>query len=290
MRVPRPALAVVALLVLPALASVPSAAPPPEGVCGVCGSSFEHSAASAGVDATVLDSDLAIDIDDDGNSRWTAHVTLDEASAERFAANRTLLERVVDRTYESTRTVVDDPQDRSVAMEGRTLTVTFTRPDAAHRQVGGVWLFDAFVQSPGDGAPFVDADRITVTGPPDTAVTRAPDGGTVDGNRIVWTGDEKERYGPRIGRPHLVAFAPDDGAVGQATTAVVVRTFTLQRIAPALTAYALVPAALLGVLALGILLTPVTAQEIANLVHTGTISEWLEPFLPSRFTDTVPTS
>jgi glycine oxidase len=40
----------------------------------------------------------------------------------------------------------------------------------------------------------------------------------------------------------------------------------------------------------GILLTPVTAQEIANLVHTGTISEWLEPFLPSRFTDTVPTS
>lgn len=35
----------------------------------------------------------------------------------------------------------------------------------------------------------------------------------------------------------------------------------------------------------GILLTPVTAQEIANLVHTETVSEWLEPFLPARFTD-----
>lgn len=33
----------------------------------------------------------------------------------------------------------------------------------------------------------------------------------------------------------------------------------------------------------GILLTPVTAQEIADLVRTGSPSEWLEPFLPSRF-------
>lgn len=40
----------------------------------------------------------------------------------------------------------------------------------------------------------------------------------------------------------------------------------------------------------GILLTPVTAQEIARLVQTGTVSEWLEPFLPTRFTDLTPTS
>ncbi len=36
----------------------------------------------------------------------------------------------------------------------------------------------------------------------------------------------------------------------------------------------------------GILLTPVTAQEIAKLVRTETVSEWLEPFLPTRFADT----
>lgn len=35
----------------------------------------------------------------------------------------------------------------------------------------------------------------------------------------------------------------------------------------------------------GILLTPVTAQEVARLVQTGTVSEWVEPFLPSRFAD-----
>lgn len=36
----------------------------------------------------------------------------------------------------------------------------------------------------------------------------------------------------------------------------------------------------------GILLTPVTAKEMADLVRTGSPSEWLEPFHPSRFTDT----
>ena len=33
----------------------------------------------------------------------------------------------------------------------------------------------------------------------------------------------------------------------------------------------------------GVLLTPVTAQEIARLVRTGETSDWLEPFSPQRF-------
>ena len=40
----------------------------------------------------------------------------------------------------------------------------------------------------------------------------------------------------------------------------------------------------------GILLTPVTAQEIARFVHSETVSEWLEPFLPSRFAPSERTS
>jgi glycine oxidase len=40
----------------------------------------------------------------------------------------------------------------------------------------------------------------------------------------------------------------------------------------------------------GILLTPVTAQEIATHVQTGAVSEWLEPFLPARFADAAPTA
>jgi glycine oxidase len=35
----------------------------------------------------------------------------------------------------------------------------------------------------------------------------------------------------------------------------------------------------------GILLTPVTAEEIARLLHTGETSTWLEPFSPTRFSE-----
>jgi len=35
----------------------------------------------------------------------------------------------------------------------------------------------------------------------------------------------------------------------------------------------------------GILLTPVTAEEIARLVRTGETSDWIEPFSPLRFSD-----
>lgn len=254
MSVPRTPLAVVALLlVVPALASAPAAAPPPEGVCGVCGSAFEDSAAAAGVDARVVESDLVIEVDDDGDSRWTANVTLDAASADRFAANRALLERTVARTYDSPSTVVDAPHDLTVAIDDRTVTVTFALDGVAHRGVGGVWLFDPFVQSAGDGAPYVDADRLAVVGPPETAVTTAPDGGTVHGNRVIWTATDEAPYSPRISRPHVVAFAPDDGVLAQASTAVAVRADALQRIAPELRAYALVPATLLAVLAAGLL-------------------------------------
>jgi glycine oxidase len=38
----------------------------------------------------------------------------------------------------------------------------------------------------------------------------------------------------------------------------------------------------------GILLTPITAEEIARLVRTGETSSWLEPFTPTRFSDTKP--
>jgi glycine oxidase len=35
----------------------------------------------------------------------------------------------------------------------------------------------------------------------------------------------------------------------------------------------------------GVLLTPVTADEVADLVRTGETSSWIEPFAPTRFSD-----
>lgn len=40
----------------------------------------------------------------------------------------------------------------------------------------------------------------------------------------------------------------------------------------------------------GILLTPVTAQEVARLIRTGETSRWLEPFSPRRFDDATTSS
>jgi glycine oxidase len=40
----------------------------------------------------------------------------------------------------------------------------------------------------------------------------------------------------------------------------------------------------------GVLLTPVTAQEIARLIRTGETSRWLEPFSPRRFHDATTSS
>jgi len=40
----------------------------------------------------------------------------------------------------------------------------------------------------------------------------------------------------------------------------------------------------------GVLLTPVTAQEIARLIQEGETSHWLEPFSPRRFDDATTTS
>jgi glycine oxidase len=40
----------------------------------------------------------------------------------------------------------------------------------------------------------------------------------------------------------------------------------------------------------GILLTPVTAEEVAELVCTGETSDWLGPFAPTRFSDAQPPS
>ncbi|WP_157971774.1 hypothetical protein [Halorussus litoreus] len=275
MRPPRVVLVIVAIaVVVPALVPATAAAPPPEGVCGVCGSAFEQSAEEVGVDATVVESDLAVHVSADGDSRWTAHVVLSRPAADRFAANRTLLRRAVEQTYASYRTAVDDPRNLSVGLDDRTVTVSFTVADAAQRYPGDVLLFDAFARSPPDGEPYVDADELSVHGPTGTAVTHAPAGGTVDGNRVVWTASEDGRtYSPRLGREASVAFGPNDGLPSRAATAVAVRGHSLDVIGPELRAYALAPAALLGIVAVGLLLTGGRLPVGADLGRTA--ARWL---------------
>ncbi|SFR93602.1 hypothetical protein SAMN05216559_1331 [Halomicrobium zhouii] len=250
MRSPRYALlAVAALLALPLVAPATSAAPPPEDVCGVCGHEFEQTAADLGANVTVVESELDVRVAEAGSSRWTARVWVDERGAEHFAANRTLLEQTVERTYESGYTVVDNPRNLSVTLDERLVVVTFTVDDAAQRYPGGVVVFDAVASDSADGNPRLVADEVTVRGPPSTVVTHAPSGASSEGNRSVWTAGETV-----LVRDSVVAFAPDGGVASQTATAAVIRWHGLEAAAPGLLEFALVPAGLLALVATGLLL------------------------------------
>ncbi|WP_435360675.1 hypothetical protein [Haloarchaeobius sp. DFWS5] len=254
MRPPHIALVFVALLLLtPATLPATTAAPPPEAICGVCGESLEDAASDAGVTATVETSELAGQVDENGTATWTARVELNDDAADRFAAEPELRERVVTAALDGRYIVFDDTQNVTSSVDGDTLLVRFDTPDVAHRSVGGVLLFDAFTQD--DGRAFVDADRLTVAGPSGTAVTHATDATSTDENRATWTttGDER-MYTSQLDRDATVAFAADGGLVSQAATAAALRAHGLGTVWSELLAYTLVPAAMLGLVAGGLLL------------------------------------
>ncbi|MCT9096191.1 hypothetical protein [Haloarchaeobius sp. HME9146] len=255
MRPPHAAIAVVALLLLvPVFAPAPAAAPPPEGVCGVCGPGFERAAEDAGVNVTVAESQLVVRVDDDGDSRWTATVEVNPEAADEFTTNHSLLDRVVRATFDSSRTVVDEPRDLTAQVHDRTLVIQWTVPDAAHRRTGDVLLFDVFTQDQGEGEAYVDADRVAVRGPEHRVVTHAPDGGTIRGSIVSWADTDAGSYHPDLGRHATIAFAPDGGLVAQTATALAVRGHSLAMVEPDLRAYAQWPALLLGLVATGLLL------------------------------------
>jgi len=263
-----------ALLVVAILAPAGSTAPPPEGVCGICGPEFKRAAEDNGVNATVTESSLTVEITADGESHWTATATLNRDAAERFAENRTLLYRTVNQSHNSYRTVVDEPENLSVALADRTVTAMFTVSDATHRYPGGVLLFDGFARYPPHGAPYINTDTLTVEGPSDTAVTHTPPESTVSGNRAVWRSvDDRQRFNSPLGREATVAFAPDDGLLAQAATVGAVRLHALGMVESVLREYATAPAALLALVATGLLLAG--DRLPATLTRGRTVLRWL---------------
>lgn len=216
----RSVLVVVTLLVAGALVTTVGGAPPPQGICGVCGAEFERTAEESGVDATVVESQARVAVAANGTAVWTATVTVDRESAREFAANATLRRSVVERTYDSGRTVVDRPRALTVTQEDRTITVRFRQPNATTR-TAGVVLFTGFSTAPFDGAPALDADRIVVEGPPGTSATHAPPGVETSEGRAVLTRSE-DGSGPRIDNDVTVAFGATGDALAEPTTSVAV--------------------------------------------------------------------
>lgn len=256
MRPPRVVLGIaVVFLLTVAFVPVGSPAPPPEGVCGICGDDFEWTAEENGVNASVDESSLDIQVTADGDSQWRATGTLNQTAATQFEENRTALERTVTQTYSQSGILEGEPENLSSTLEDRTLTVTFAVDDSTHQYPGGVIVFDEFTQSPPTTDVYVNADTLTITGPSGTTVTHTPPGGTIAENRATWTSESDQQYdGPELGREPTVAFAPDDGLVSKAATSGALEAHSFGLIESELRAFAALPAGLLGLAAAGLLL------------------------------------
>ncbi|SFS35360.1 hypothetical protein [Halostagnicola kamekurae] len=275
MRPPRVVLGIaVVLLFTVAFVPIGSPAPPPEGVCGICGDDFEWAAEQNGVNTSVGESDLEIRVDADGNSEWRATATLNRTAAAQFEENRTALERAVTRTYSHSGIVGDEVENLSTTLEDRTLTVAFAVDDSTHQYPGGVIVFDEFTQSPPTTDVYVNADTFTITGPSGTTVTHAPPGGTIAENRATWTSESDQEYeGPELGREPTVAFAPDDGLVSKAATSGALEVHSFGLIESELREFAQLPTGLLGLAAAGLLL--VGNRLPRSLARGRTTTRWV---------------
>lgn len=215
------------LLLLTATVVTPAAgAPPPEAVCGLC--------TDDALDGGVERSEVVIRIRDDGRADWTVRAALDERTATELRADADdRRDRV--RSELTWRTVVDEVSNLDTRVENRTLVVTFTTDDFAHRGVGGVFVVDGLFPSHEKAGVSVHADRLAVVGPSGAAPTLVPDSADAVDGAVVWTdgGD----LGPRT----YVGFAGDGGVVATGVTVVAVGAERVGALLPAIASAAFLP-------------------------------------------------
>ncbi|QLH80526.1 hypothetical protein [Halosimplex pelagicum] len=199
----------VVLAVLTAAGAV--ASPQPDPVCRACGGSFADAAADRGYDVTVTNSTATVRIHENGSATWTVTNRLNGTGADALAepdaaesvARATVSEgHGLPHVYEEGSLTVE-----SVSVEGRSITVEFTDPDAATRRLGTL-VVDYFHSDGVQGGWILDVDEFTLVGPPGSTVLNDPAAAvdtelstgdvtaTVDGGRVTWRGSLDEEYGP----------------------------------------------------------------------------------------------
>jgi len=209
----RRVLLVVLLSSIVALAIVggATARPPPKAICGACGTTVVDDATADGTTPDVVRSELTIRIDRNGTGHWTARTVVQDGESVEWNSSRLRSNAI--RSLESESTGPENARDVRVAVEGDTVVVRFDVPDMAHGSAGGVLLVDYFYWD-GDSSRWfaLDADRVAIDGPPDTAVTHVPDDADREDGAVVWTrgGDGSSDSFP-ISQGTFVAFAERDG-------------------------------------------------------------------------------
>lgn len=201
-------------------------------------------------------STLAVQFYPNGTARWTARNRLPPDVAVGLRDNTTLRQRILDR-IEFEETPVGEPEQLTLRVENDTAIVSFVDPDGGSHRFGGVLFVTAHkatghVDTPYDIWWSMNADRVTISGPPGWVVTQRPGGRLSDfrivNETIVWQtppGEPSEYH--TIQPDEAYAFAPSAG-VGAATFT------TLHRVTggiPAATVWLLVYGSLPAIVLLG---------------------------------------
>lgn len=226
---PLPALSLllVALLALP----VPLlASPQPTPVCGFCGDQF---AGTAGMNTTVEESTVVVQVHENGSATWSVRNRLSNGS-EAFRAHPDLLGATASRLAETHHGPPGDVEFVSARLDGETAVLVYRDPDAARRHAG-LLVVDYLHDRGYEPWYYVNADRFTVRGPDGTVVTNTPESGSVEGRNATWSGSPGGVYasGVELGGSPYVVFGPDGStgtalrtvaALGLATLPIVVRS------------------------------------------------------------------
>lgn len=203
----------VGTLALPAAAS-----PQPTPVCGPCGAGLTLAAdepdALGGL--RVAESRAVVRVHDDGTATWRVRSTLANETALRYLRDHP---EAVDRLVRDALrygTVEGPFENVSARLDGETLHATYEDADAGRRTPGGVLLVEYFHSRGYDRWPVLTADRLTVVGPPGTAVTNDPPGARVEGRNATWTGNASASVydAPRVETDAYVAYAADGPLAG----------------------------------------------------------------------------
>jgi hypothetical protein len=249
-------LLVLAAVALPTVAPA-TAGPPPESVSGLC----TEDALGGGV----TECEVVIHVQDDGSANWTVRADLDAGTATELrddADDRR--DRV--RGELTRRTVVDEVANLETGIENRSLVVTFTSDDFAHRGVGGVVVADGLFPSTRNAQVSVDATRLAVHGPAGTVATLVPDTATAADGAIVWTEHAD------LGSETYLAFGADSGLVATGASHLAVGVEVVGRYLPGVLSAVALPTllfagALVGLFGCGDRLRPEGgADELASRI------------------------
>jgi hypothetical protein len=178
-----------------ALVPVADARAPPTPLCGVCSDRLDESAERHDVALTRGETDLVVQVHENGSTTWRATVELTAGAA--ALDNGTLREEVVESAVQRG---VGRPTDVESRLDGGTLVVTHHDRNATSRHLGVLVVTPVVPDGPdvpgvigGEGPRYVGADRVTVDAPPGHRVTGGYEYATASDDRVVWTGGDGER-------------------------------------------------------------------------------------------------